>query len=322
MTDVGPTWGDRPLQVLSLDGGGLKGLFSAAVLEGLERDLNTSILDHFDLVAGTSTGGLIALALGAGLSPTEIVDFYTSQGPRIFPGGARLRQLVRSRYSPEPLRSALQDVVGERRLWQSVCRLVVPSYSIDAADVYLFKTPHHPRLRRDCRERMVDVAMATTAAPTYLPAFRLGNNRLVDGGVWANNPALIAVVEATSMLGAAPSQVRMLSLGTTDEVTDHGEGLTRGGLVQWGRSGTALLLKAQSQASDHAAEHLLGRGRVVRISAVVPQGVFALDRVDATRIRGLAEDVSRRHSERVADFLGHRAEPFVPLVTSEAPFDP
>lgn len=322
MTAPTPAWGERPLQILSLDGGGLKGLFSAAVLEGLERDLQTTILDHFDLIAGTSTGGLIALALGAGLSTTEIVDFYTSRGPEIFPGRGRLRQLLRSKHAPGPLGTALREVLGERRLWESRCRLLIPSYSLDAGDVYLFKTPHHPRLRRDYRERMLDVAMATTAAPTYLPAFELSNNRLVDGGVWANNPALIAVTEALSMLGAAPDQVRMLSLGTTDEVIDRGPGLTNGGLVQWGRHGMSLLLQAQSQASDHAVEHLLGRGRVTRISAPVPRGVFALDRVDAIRIRGLAEDVSRRHSERVAEFLAHRAEPFVPMATTEEPAGP
>lgn len=320
MTEVPPepAWGDGPLQVLSLDGGGLKGLFSAAVLEALEQDLDAHLVDHFDLIVGTSTGGLIALGLGAGLSPTEIVDFYVSRGPRIFPRRGWARQLVTAKHRPEALKEALDDVFGTCRMWQSRTRLVIPSYSLDARDVYVFKTPHHPRLRRDFRETMVDVAMATTAAPTFLPAFRLRNNRLIDGGVWATNPALVGVAEATGLLGATTRQVRMLSLGTTDEVRGAGRGLDDGGLLQWGRRGAPLLLRAQSQADDHAVEHLLGRGRVTRIDPVVPTGTFALDRVDASRIRGLAEDEARRWSEQVAGFLAHWAEPFAPMITTDS----
>lgn len=316
-SESGPVWGSGPLQVLCLDGGGLKGLFSAAVLEQLEGDLGVRLVEHFDLIAGTSTGGLIALALGAGLSPREIVEFYVLRAAQIFPRRAGVGQLWRSKHSPEALRAALVEVLGDRRLWESRTRLVIPSYSLDARDVYLFKTPHHPRLRRDYRDTMVDVAMATTAAPTYLPAFRLGNNRLVDGGVWATNPALVAATEAMSMLGAAPPQVRMLSLGTTDEVSASDSRLDRGGVLAWARhGGLPLMMRAQSQASDHAAEHLLGRGRVTRIDTPVPAGLFALDRVDAAAIRALAEDVARRRSEEVAEFLAHRAGPFVPLRTT------
>lgn len=211
-------------------------MFSAAVLEGLERDLHANILDHFDLVAGTSTGGLIALALGAGLSTTQIVDFYTSRGPRDLPGTGASTAAAAQQARPGAARRGAGGGARRATALAEPLPVVDPSNSLDAGDVYLFKTPHHPRLRRDYRERMLDVAMATTAAPTYLPAFGLGNNRLVDGGVWANNPALIAVAEATSMLGATPHQVRMLSLGTTDEVIDRGKGLTRGGLVQLGGS--------------------------------------------------------------------------------------
>ncbi len=168
------------MQILCLDGGGLKGLFSAAVLAEIEADHGVSIADHFDLIAGTSTGGLIALALGAGLSPAQVVDFYVSHAPSIFPTGwsRSIRQCVRSKYTSGPLRRALHDVLGDRLLGDSRKRLVIPAYSLDENDVYLFKTPHHPRFRRDGGELMVDVGLATAAAPTYLPAARLRNHRL------------------------------------------------------------------------------------------------------------------------------------------------
>jgi uncharacterized protein len=302
------------LQILSLDGGGLKGLFSAAVLAEIESDHQVSIADHFDLIVGTSTCGLIALALGAGLSPAEVVGFYVDQGPSIFQRGLgrKLRQAARAKYSDEPLRRALREVFGDRRLGESRKRLVIPAYSLDEDDVYLFKTPHHPRFRRDGRESMVDVGLATTAAPTYLPAARLRHHRLVDGGTWANNPTLVAVVEALTVLNAAAPDCTVLSLGTTDPIRRAGSRLDRGGLVQWAHAAPRLLLRAQAVSSLHMAEHLLGRDRVTRIDPIVPDGMFELDQLDAGSIRGLAEGVSRRASAGVVPFLAHRAPVFRP----------
>ena len=301
-------------QILSLDGGGLKGLFSAAVLAELERDLSTSIVDHFDLIVGTSTGGLIALGLGAGLRPAQIVDFYVDRGPYIF--GARQRAvggLWTSKYSAVRLRQALEEVFGKRTLGTSRKRLVIPAYSLDRNDVYVFKTPHHERLTRDWRESMVDVAMATTAAPTFLPAFRLRHHRLIDGGVWASNPALVGVAEAVSLLRVRLADIRVLSLGTTDGLADLPGRLDRGGVWQWARAAAPLLLRAQSVGALHTVEHLIGPAQVLRIDPVVPAGLFRLDRIDSTRIRGLAEDVSRKAAPSVRAFTQHQASPYTPL---------
>lgn len=301
-----------PFQILSFDGGGLKGLFPAAVLAALEDDLGCTISDHFDLIAGTSTGGLVALGLGAGLRPAEIVDFYTSKGPSIFGAGRRVGRLWRSKHGPDQLLAALVDAFGDRLLGSSTKRLIIPSYSLDSNDVYVFKTPHHPRLRRDHKERMVDVAMATTAAPLFLPAFRLGNNRLIDGGVWANNPALVAVAEAKSMLDVPLDAIRLLSMGTTDDCVDLGDKLNRGGLLQWAQPASSVLLRGQAVGSFHAAQHLIGPENVTRIDSPVPAGLFELDRVNELRIRGLAEDVARTASPAVERFTHRHAAPYTP----------
>ena len=293
-------------QVLALDGGGLKGLFSAAVLAAVEEDLSVVLADHFDLIAGTSTGALVALGLGAGLRPQEIVDFYVEKGPHIFEASRGVLGRVRhARHRPGRLREAIDEVFGDRLLGDSKNRLVIPSFSLDARDVYLFKTPHHPDLKRDWRERMADVAMATTAAPTFLPAFRLGNNRLIDGGTWANNPTLVGVVEAVSMLGHPLADIHVLSLGTTEDVAHAGSHLDDGGLWHWGLHGTALLLRAQTLGTFHAAEHLVSPDHIVRVNTPVPKDLFGLDRVAAGPIRALAEDVSRRAGPKIAPFAKH-----------------
>lgn len=299
-------------QILSLDGGGLKGLFSAALLAALEADLDVTIADHFDLITGTSTGGIIALALGAGMSPAEIVSFYEVEGSGIFGHKRRgLKRIRRAGHRPDRLRAALTKVFGDRTLGASTKRLVIPAYSITEQDVYIFKTSHHEQFNRDGRELMVEVAMATTAAPTFLPAFHLRNNRLIDGGVWANNPTLVGVVEAVSVLDRPLDEIRVLSLGTTDEVTHLGTELDDGGWLQWGRNAGSLL-RAQTLGTFHAAEHLIGKESILRIDPRVPADLFRLDRVDGSTIRGLAEGVSRRESPFVHAFTTHAPSAYVP----------
>ena len=151
-------------QILSLDGGGIKGLFSAAVLTFLEDDLDIKIVDHFDLIVGTSTGGLIALGLGSGLAPKDIVEFYVTQGPNIFPSNPLLflKRYIRRKFDAGPVEDALKSCFGDKRLADSVTRLVIPSYNIGEDHVYLFKTPHHARLKRDWKVPLWKVGMATS----------------------------------------------------------------------------------------------------------------------------------------------------------------
>jgi patatin-like phospholipase/acyl hydrolase len=307
--------GDR-FQVLALDGGGLRGIFSAAIMAALEDDLQVSVVDHFDLIAGTSTGGIIALGLGLGLRPRQILEFYTELGAQVFrsrPGLGSARQLLWAKYQPGPLRAALTSMFGDRTFGESTKRLIITSYNLGADDVYLFRTAHHPRLRRDWRERAVDVAMATSAAPTYLPGFPLSGTRLVDGGLWANNPAMVAVVEAIGTCGIPVEALRVFSLGTTIEVRHRSRRLDRGGVLLWARAATDVILRAQSISANNQVHHLLSPERLLRLNPVVPAGLFALDKVNVSDLIGMATHTSRTASPRFAEcFLDHRAAEFIP----------
>ena len=118
------------------------GIFSAAILAALEEDLQISIVDHFDLIAGTSTGGIIALGLGLGLRPRQMVEFYAELGKQVFRSRLGLgpaRRLLRAKYQPGPLREALTGVFGDRTFGESTKRLVITSYNLGADDVYLFR---------------------------------------------------------------------------------------------------------------------------------------------------------------------------------------
>jgi len=310
----------RRFQILALDGGGYKGMFSAAVLACLEQDLHTSIVDHFDLVAGTSTGGIIALALGAQKSPREMVDFYLEHGPQIFGHRRRrlVRQVFRSKYDPAPLKQALEEVLGDQCLWQSSVPLCIPSYNLRNDEVYLFRTPHSNRLARDWRERMVDVALATSAAPTFLPAHHLRGLRLVDGGLWANNPSIVAVAEAVSEFQIDLHDIRVLSLGTTSDLSVRSQRLDRGGFAAWATCATEVILRGQSLAAKNAVYHLLPKDQSFRVDPVVPDKLLRLDGVKPDELMGRAEHESRLVNETVREiFLDHKAGPYTPLHTPE-----
>src|SRR5450631_453675 len=154
MSATGPSASlGRRFQILSLDGGGYPGIFSADLLASIEETQGTHIVDHFDLIVGTSTGGIVALGLAAGKSPAEIVDFYVTYGPRIFPRPRlrRIKWLFRAKYDARALSLALDAVLGDRRLLDARVPLVIPSYDLESSDVHLFKTRHAERLTHDWR---------------------------------------------------------------------------------------------------------------------------------------------------------------------------
>lgn len=309
---------DRPerFQILSLDGGGLRGMYTAAMLARLEEDLRIRIVDHFDLIAGTSTGGIIALGLGLGMAPRDILEFYVSHGPRIFRDSTRLRsmkRIMRPKFSSEPLRSALEDVLGDQLFGHSTKRLVITSYDIGVGDVHLFRTPHLPSLSRDWRERAVDVAMATTAAPTYFPGKRLDGARLIDGGMWANNPAMVALTEAVGPLGVPLEALRILSVGTTSDLPRRSERLDRGGIAPWALDAVDVLMRAQSGCAIKQIGHFLGRDRVMRVDSTVPTGMVKLDTVDTDGLIGRAGHESRLVSpEFTRKFVDYTAPQYIP----------
>lgn len=299
-------------QVLALDGGGAKALFTAHVLARLEADLGVRVTDAFDLITGTSAGGIIALGLGAGLSPAEIVEKYTDLTESIFPRSRQrcwrlIPRATRPAYDGEVLRDSLVGVLGDRLLGDSIKRLVIPSWDVQRGQVHIFKTPHHRRLNRDWRIPMVDVAMATTAAPTYFPAAQVDGQRLVDGGVWANNPSVVGIGEAVSMLNIPLSAIRVLNVGTVDQRTNHSKKLDRGGWGTWATSAVPLMVAAMSRGAQGTAEHLVGKGDFVRFDATVPGDIFTLDKADPGDLAGLAAGESRflspTYTERFADHV-------------------
>lgn len=304
----------KKFQILSLDGGGIKGLYSAALLAKLEENLGgISVTDHFDLITGTSTGGIIALGLGLGLRPREIVQFYVAEGPKIFkkkPLWTSLRSYTRSKYSQEPLKLALQKYFEDKLIVDSSKRLVIPSYNLAKDEVYIFKTPHHPRLTTDGKVPMWKVALATSAAPTYFPCCEhVDGMRLVDGGLWANNPTMVGIVEAVSLLNIPLEAISTLSLGTTNSISKKARSLDRGGKIHWREMGIDAALRGQSHGVQGQAMLLLSKERAVRLDPIVLDGLFALDKLCEKDLLAEASHEARKFAPHFeSTFGGHKAE--------------
>jgi patatin-like phospholipase/acyl hydrolase len=274
-------------RVLSIDGGGIRGLIAARVIARLEELISAEVgeerrlADCFHLFAGTSTGGLLALGLTVPdpgdpsrprLGGADLVDLYLNEGPRIF--GDTLHKLlslggwIAPKHSEARLERALRDRFGKARLSEALRELIVTSYDMNEPGPHFFKR-WRARESDDRDASMVDVGLATSAAPTYFPSHGLSGRALVDGGLFAANPSVAAVVEALKRRDEDPRDLSagdllLVSLGTGQHETGHPQSQVR----RWGRIGwilprrqdpalIAAFLDGQSDAADHWVEILL-----------------------------------------------------------------
>jgi patatin-like phospholipase/acyl hydrolase len=268
-------------QVLALSGGGFLGLYSAAVLADLERTTGRPIASSCDLLAGTSVGGIVALGLAAGKAASEIQSAFETHGQHIFSnrpppttlfGVVRdiLRSAFSSKYAAAALRETIEAIVGrDTRIGDLRHPVLVPAVNLSKGKPQVFKTPHHPDFRLDLNLRVVDVALATSAAPTYFPLAEVGDSLFADGGLYANSPDLLALHEATYFFKANEEEVRILSIGTTTAQFSFGHSKTRNfGIAHWflGQRLTHVIIASQQKSMDYMLQHRLG-DRYVRLDA-------------------------------------------------------
>lgn len=321
---------DRRFRILSIDGGGIKGLFPATVLAELERRYlgGASVAGYFDLVAGTSTGGIIALGLGAGLTAAEMADLYLTRGPEIFPrpsnstwGRIQLwwrgkRNYVLYNYEREPLEALLTGALGDKLLGDSTVRLCIPAFEGKHSEVFVFKTPHHRDYKFDRLEPMVKAALATAAAPTYFRPLEHNGYTLVDGGVWANNPVMLAVIEALTCFDLDRDQIDVLSLGCGDDpyVVSPLQSALGGKLVWYDMIFAAMRL--QSLSATNQARLLLGPPAVRRIEPPANPNPIMLDDFCRSRdelVPAAGKAVAGQGDALAAAFLESPAQPYEPV---------
>lgn len=306
-------------KVLSLDGGGIKGIFALGFLSQVENFLGESINKYFDLIAGTSTGGIIALGLGKGYSANEMLEFYEQMGKDIFSGNRIWNSIKHwgfSKYKNEVLIKYLEEKFGETKLGESKIKLVIPSQNLDNGEVYLYKTAHNERFKEDYKKRMASIALATSAAPSYFPTYKSSDGLfLVDGGTYSNNPVSIAAVEAVGVLNWPSSNIGILSIGCTNEPIDIQAAKKHSlGKGYWAANSLKLIMRGQSSAAIGMATHLTNYN-VTRIDEIVAKGKFSIDSISGIEnLKGLGLEKGRIEFQNIKDkFFDKPVEEFVPI---------
>jgi hypothetical protein len=291
-------------------------VYSASFLAKLEELTGKNVADHFDLIVGTSTGGLIALGLGLGHSATDIRDFYFQHGEKIFSGRRWYQQLAnplgfrRPKHQQEELREALKKLFGEDVLLkESTSRLVINAMYAEASDPRCYKTRHHADYTRDYLLPAWDIGLATSAAPVFFPAHLAIDGRYhLDGGLWANCPIVVGIAEALGKLNQRPQDLEILQVGTCHQAVTASRWALNGGWLPYLFLGPSrlheIIMEAQRRAAMNTAQIMLGPDAILEIDKQVERGRFKMDDTRAFCMNGLRALGEAQAKERYEEIAG------------------
>ena len=272
----------KKFRILSIDGGGLRGMVPLMLLKKIEKETGKSIHEMFDMVVGTSTGGIIVcgvLASENGKTPKlkldQLMDLYRSKASEIFPFRKAprswfqfIRGVFRPKFKADGLDKNLSEYFDGLSLSDMLGQGIVTSYDVKNNEVVMFKSRKSDEGGFDAL--LKDVCRATSAAPTYLPAYELsfsGKERvLVDGGVYVNNPSMAAIADAVKC-GVALSDIELLSLGTGDHVERRAKS-TKWGILKWAKPITDVMMDGNSAAVSYECDFMLKKH--VRVQVRIP----------------------------------------------------
>lgn len=339
-----------PIKILALNGGGVRGLFTISLLAELERVIekreglvDVKIGDYFDLITGTSIGGILALGLASGKSARELQTTFEENAPKIFPKKRFIFKKFIIPFSPiynsEPLYKTVEKMIGSTITFDDLeRRVMITSLNLSTGKPKFFKTPHNPMFTVDGEVKLIDVAMATSAAPTYFKPHFINklNYYFADGGLVANNPSFIGIREVLIDMkhdfpNATPKDVKILNIGTLNENYCIGpktlsKKCLNGYIRLWGM-GERLVLSTMT-ANQHLQRFMLLRelkvlglnNNYVEIDDTIPNEAssdITLDNASQSSLivlKGMGEKLgAERYSEveELRDFFSTTVKPFV-----------
>ncbi len=341
-------------QILSLGGGGIRGAFVTSYLSQLEQKSGKPLAECFDMIAGTSTGSIIAGGLAAGLTAEEMHDFYVRYGASIFTPrqkyvpkkkilrpfypfvnwvferqtGQKLDAAFRARFCPHALQTSFDEAFGDRTLGSvQTTRLIIPSVNLTNGTPHVFRSRHLPIGVTDENIKISDAIIASTAAPTYFPHRQIGENAYVDGGMWASDPSMLAIAEAMQIQHLCEQKnleqkfttedIALLSVGTGSAQFSMAPPGADAGILYWAPRASEVMLNSQSQGIHLPLKFFLGdRYRHVNFRLKEKWGL-----ADIQFIPQLFEVGEKRAAEtydRIHDeFLQHKRIPFKPFTSDE-----
>ena len=302
----------KTFNILSIDGGGFRGAYSAHLLALIEEKQGVQWKSHFNLFAGTSTGSIIAAGLACGKTARDLAAIYKDHGETIFKKRWGLRKgYLASRYSNKALKSQLLEIFGDIKLGDVDVPLLIPATNIGLGCVHVFKSKYDDGFIRDPNVLVRDAVLASCAAPTYFAPHKVDENLLSDGGLWANNPSLAATIDAKKRCQQNLEDIRVLSIGTGHikkfypQKSSLKKGLWGWGfLTRWqGGKFVELILNLQSQNSDNMLGLLLEKDQILRLNFSSNQELPLDDPKEYADLTALAAHEITHKSKEIQQFL-------------------
>jgi uncharacterized protein len=264
-----------PFNILSIDGGGIRGIYAAHILNRMDQEYNIDWKTKFHLFAGTSTGSIIAAGLASGININDIVNFYKNYTADVFSKRLLCRKgFFASRYKNSALKYYLKKVFGDITLGDVNVPLIIPATDIGNGCVYVFKSNYDKLFVRDKLILVRDAILASCSAPTYFDPIKVNNYYLADGGLWGNCPSLIGIVDAKHRLNQKLDDIKVLSLGTGisnkyySQKSSFIQNILGWGIaLKWGNSKfIEMIFNLQSETATNLVGLLLKKEQILRLN--------------------------------------------------------
>lgn len=322
LPDAGPDggWALEPLRILSLTGGGYRGIFSANVLVHLCElsGVEGSLEGRFQVFAGTSIGGLMACALAVGVHPRRVLDTIDAHAPAIFkpkPLDRFNRYTSGSIYDSAKLSAAVHECLGRHAsmpIAEVQAALIVPAVSWATGEAVIF-TSGALGAAHASQATLHDVCMSSSAAPTYFAPHMIEGNPMLDGGLVANNPDMVALNEVNRRWPYAHARIEVLSIGTAGADTARPVDAADKSAVGWAKALALFMMRVQEASAASQAQRLLG-GRYLRVNHSPTTGEPVFERLDLANDRARAVLMAAGQATANTAYAEHR--PFIDRVLS------
>ncbi len=297
------------MNILTIDGGGIRGLIPAIMLAEIEEKTGKPISSLFDLVAGTSTGGLLSIALTVNdnggnpkFTAQELVNLYLNRGDEIFSRSLfhklkSANSYLDEKYQKEGLENILDEMLGQATLKDTLTELVVPAYETERRIPWFFKSIHAKNPKKKNYDFLLrDIALATSAAPTYFEPHKVPfeeNNYLsfIDGGLFANNPTMCAIIDARVFFEKSEKDINIVSLGTGEmNKRYYFDDIKDWGMIDWVRPVLNCAFDGMNDTVHYQVNHLMPKNQYFRFQPELINSNNDMDDISDKNLRNLRLD--------------------------------